>query len=616
MSSIPATPTDTHLGARAGLSGWLRALDVPSVLLAAVVSLSTALHGVLSLAVPAPSVVPDEVVYSDLAKSIAAGGFPSVRGVHELGWGVVYQSLIAPAWIVFDDPMHAYHAALIINALLMSLAAVPAYHLARMFVSERASVVVAAATVLVPSMAYTGFLLTENACYPAFLLAVLLVARALRAPSFANQAFALLGLGLLSLTRIQGIALAGGYLAAVGMYAATLSPDGRRVYLRRFVPTVAATVVVALVPMLLSLVRGDGALGWLGARSSTFDGFHPAEVPQWFVFLAAGLVLYVTVIPVAATAVLCGVGLRRAAGQRVRLFAALVLPTLMVMLVSVAFVSASLDVDGTENLNERYVFYVVPLFFVGLALWIEEGLPRPRRWAWVVVLASACLVMSLPIDRLVYNSGLQSVALLPWLVLPISGWALAVVVGFFTIVCGWVWLRRQSADAGRLWIVVIVVMFLTGAAARSTHAGSSASASKTFAGLPANWIDAALPAGAEVVVIWDQRVAAGDAKDAVYSWLMVAEAFNNKLQRVMRLGPPTYYEAFLPTIPVRIRSDSTLAESQTGRDLDARYALANCRTQVAGRVVAKSPNGVLQLVKVSGSLRITRSGRCVPSARG
>ena len=303
--------------------------------------------------------------------------------------------------------------------------------------------------------------------------------------------------------------------------------------------------------MLLSLVRGDGALGWLGARSSTFVGFHPAEVPQWFVFLAAGLVLYVTVIPVAATAVLCGVGLRRAAGQRVRLFAALVLPTLMVMLVSVAFVSASLDVDGTENLNERYVFYVVPLFFVGLALWMEEGLPRPRRWAWVVVLASACLVMSLPIDRLVYNSGLQSVALLPWLSAD-----LGMGVGSRRrFLHDRLWMgvaETPSADAGRLWIVVIVVMFLTGAAARSTHAGSSASASKTFAGLPANWIDAALPAGAEVVVIWDQRVAAGDAKDAVYSWLMVAEAFNNKLQRVMRLGPPTYYEAFLPTIPVRI----------------------------------------------------------------
>ena len=98
------------------------------------------------------------------------------------------------------------------------------------------------------------------------------------------------------------------------------------------------------------------------------------------------------------------------------------LPTLMVMLVSVAFVSASIDVDGTENLNERYLFYVVPLLFVGLALWVEEGLPRPRPWAWGVVLVPAALVLTLPIDRLVYNSGLQSTALLPWVALPISGW--------------------------------------------------------------------------------------------------------------------------------------------------------------------------------------------------
>ena len=421
---------------------------MPSVWLAAVVSLSTPLRGVLSLGVPAPSVVPDEVVYSDLAKSIAAGGFPSVRGVHELGWGVVYQSLIAPAWIVFDDPMHAYHAALIINALLMSLAAVPAYYLARMFVSERASVVVAAATVLVPSMAYTGFLLTENACYPAFLLAVLLVARALRSPSFANQAVALLGLGLLSLTRIQGIALAGGYLAAAATYAATLSREGRRAYLRRFLPTVSRD-------------------SCRGARADA-----PLDCPWRRRFrLARRAVEHVRRFPPGRGPAMVRVPRRRAGAvrgrdpgcgnrcpvrsgtsasgtERVRLFAALVLPTLIVMLVSVAFVSASIDVDGTENLNERYLFYVVPLLFVGLALWVEEGLPRPRRWAWVSLLASACLVMSLPIDRLVYNSGLQSVALLPWLVLPISGWALAVVVGFFTIVCGWVWLRRRARTPG------------------------------------------------------------------------------------------------------------------------------------------------------------------------
>ena len=201
-------------------------------------------------------------------------------------------------------------------------------------------------------------------------------------------------------------------------------------------------------------------------------------------------------------------GFAGAATERVRLFAALGLPTLIVMLASVAFVSASIDVDGTENLNERYLFYVVPLLFVGLALWVEEGLPRPRPWAWGVVVASAALVLALPIDRLVYRSGLQSTALLPWVALPISGLALAAVAAAFALGCGYLWLRCRSSEAGRLWVVVLAVMFVAGGAAQSTHAGAVSSASKPFEGLRANWVDASLPAGADVVVLWDQRVAA------------------------------------------------------------------------------------------------------------
>ncbi len=112
--------------------------------------------------------------------------------------------------MLFDDPVWAYHAALVINALVMSLVAVPAYLLARLFVAPRLSFVVAAMAVLVPSMTYTGVLMTENAFYPAFVLAVFLVARAVRRPTLGAQALALLGLGLLAFTRLQGLALVGG----------------------------------------------------------------------------------------------------------------------------------------------------------------------------------------------------------------------------------------------------------------------------------------------------------------------------------------------------------------------------------------------------------------------
>jgi hypothetical protein len=177
-------------------------------------------------------------------------------------------------------------------------------------------------------------------------------------------------------------------------------------------------------------------------------------------------------------------------------------------------------------------------------------------------------------------------------------------------------MRSSGARAGRLWIIALAVMLVAGAAAQSTHARAASSASEPFEGLRANWVDASLPAGADVAVLWDQRVAAQEVKDSVYSWLMVTELFNKSVDRVMRIGPETFYEDFLPTVPVRVRPDSTLTNRETGRLLDAPYALVNCRTQVAGRLVAESPGGVLRLVKVSGPLRITRSGRCLPSARG
>ena len=160
-----------------------------------------------------------------------------------------------------------------------------------------------------------------------------------------------------------------------------------------------------------------------------------------------------------------------------RLFAAVALPTLVSMLLSVAFVSASFDVDGIGNLNERYVFHVVPLTFVGLALWIERGIPRPRPWAWVT-LGLACLAPALlPIDRLDYNAGLQALALLPWGALSLSRWS-AILVGVVTLGCGVLWITCGPRSTGRLWALVGVWMAVLGLFAVESN---RVSASKTAA---------------------------------------------------------------------------------------------------------------------------------------
>jgi Dolichyl-phosphate-mannose-protein mannosyltransferase len=597
-------------GGMFGAGALTRAVRAPGVWLTFIVALSTLVRGAIATGVPSPWILPDEVVYSELAKSIAAGGFPSVRGVPELGWGVVYPALIAPAWALFDDPARAYHVALGISALVMSLAAVPAYLLARMFVSRTASVVVAAMTVAVPSMAYTGVMMTENACYPAFLLAVLLIARAVRSPSRVNQAMALAGLGLVALTRIQGVALVGAYLVAVGVYALTGAPVERSRYLRRFVPTAVVAVSLSFAPMGASVVRGDGIFGWLGVRSGTFADLHVYEVPQWFVFLIADLVLYVAVAPAAATAIVLGRGLSREASEPVRLFSAIALPTFAAMLVSVSFVSASLDVDGTENLNERYVFYVVPLLFVGLALWIREGLPRPRPWAWVTVALCCLLPALLPIGRLSYNAAFQSLALLPWLRIHASYSVVAVAVTAFTLACGAYWIACRRDRVGYLWLISGISMAMVGAIAVISNGNSATNSATAFAGLQPNWVDRAVPEGERVAVIWE-RGPEGRAVQVEF-WIMVTELFNPSVGDVYRVGRPTYYEAFLSTIPVGVRADRGLVD-EDGRRVDPRYVLVSCRTPVIGRVIARAPQGLLELVEVKQPLRMEPS-RCVGRA--
>jgi len=450
--------------------------------------------------------------------------------------------------------------------------------------------------------------MTENAFYPVFLLSVLLIARAVRDPSTSNQALALVGLGIVAFTRIQGIALVGAYVVALGLYALMGARSERRRYLTRVSPTVALVVLASLAPAVSSIAMGDGPFGWLGARSGTFDEFHPREIPEWFAYLTGDLVLYVAVAPLAAAVVMIVLGLSRRAEEPVRLFAAVALPTFLAMLVSVSLVSASLDVDGVENLNERYVFYVVPLTFVGLALWTRTRLPRPRPLVWVVLALSCVLAAAVPFARLEHNASFQSIALMPWIGLNFVGPALPVLVAAFTLGCGLLWLRTGLASVGRLWFVTALTMTLLALLAVGANASSASHSAQTFQGGPATWIDDALPPGVTVPVVWRERLAPSRRLDPFAPWIMIAEFFNPAVRDVYRLGGRTYYEDFLPTKPITQRADGTLVRD--GKPLEARYVLVTCRTPVVGTVVARSPRGALEVVRTDGPVRLAARGHC------
>jgi hypothetical protein len=592
-----------------GAASSLVAMRSAPVYLAAIVAVSTFVRAGIGRTVASVWILPDEIVYSELAKSIAAGGRPAIRGVDVFGWGEVYPTLIAPAWALFDDPVRAYHVALGINALVMSLAAIPAYLLARMFVSQGSALLVALFAVLVPSMSYTGVVMTENAAYPVFLLSVLFIARAVRRPTAVNQVLAVLGLVLVAFTRIQGLALVGGYLCAVLIYGLLAPRSERGRYLRRFVPSAVVVLAGSLAPAVVSTIVGDGPFAWLGARSSTFAEFHAREVPTWLIYLAADVVLYVAVIPVAATVVLIARGLSRQASEETRLFAAIALPTVAATLTSVSMVSASLDVDGRENLNERYVFYVVPLLFLGLALWIREQLPRRKPWATSVIAACCLLVVVLPIERLGYNAEFQSLALLPWLRLSFDPVVVAACAGLFAAAAGGLWLTCRSGKAGRLWLTVALWMSFLGVVALAQQNHLAKYFANAYAGARPDWVDGSVAKGANVAVVWDQRTAPHGVPDFSYYWLAVTEFFNATVGDVYSIGGRTYYDTFLPTIPVHVTADGTLAK-ENGRLVRAEYVLGTCRSPVSGRAVADASNGAVRLVEVRGTIRVSGKNVC------
>ena len=179
-----------------------RAAAVPAwVWVAAIVVCSAAIRIALARRMVAPWIMIDEIVYSELAKSFAAHGSFLARGVASHGYGFVYPIVLAPAYRLFSAIPDAYAAAKAINGMVMSLAAVPAYFLARRLLSPWLSLVVAALTVTVPSMLYTGTIMTENVFYPLFLVVALALVTMLERPTATRQVGLLVLCGIFALSK-------------------------------------------------------------------------------------------------------------------------------------------------------------------------------------------------------------------------------------------------------------------------------------------------------------------------------------------------------------------------------------------------------------------------------
>jgi len=610
---LPAAASARRLAEAVPVWLWLAILVVGSA----------AIRTVLAKRHPAPWIFDDELHYWRLSVNFAHTGRFFLREASGLtGVSPGYPLLIAPASMIFNDVAHAYAAAKAINSVLMSFAAVPTYLLARHVLNRPLALLAALFAVTLPSLQYTGTIMTENAFYPAFLICALAFVRMLARPTVLRQLLALAAIVLAFLIRAQAVLFVPALVTAVGILVvveARAAGELRapRRLLRRletFRATGLALVAGLVVVAGVELARGRSVGDVLGAYHDVtgFD-YTIKGVSRWFVYQLGELDLYLGFVPFAALLVVSSAALlRRVAPEAQRVFAAVAVSlVLWFALAAAAFSSHLARLDGIGRIEERNVFYVAPLFLIGLLVWVDEGLPR--RWPVVACAAAltAALPGTLPLEQLANLGALSdTLAFIPLARAQIDGtlmaseFSLVVVVAALIGVAVFLFLPRSLALVLPLAVLVYLIAWQT-SVERQMRATSAAILAQSI-GVRREWIDEKVGESSKVAALWT-----GTPNPLS---ITESEFFNRSVGDVYALDAVPLGQG-LPEQPV-------VADRATGRLRGAApnvpYLLTDTSIQPDGRPLASDPRTgmVLYRVRQPVAIRSRVTGRYVDGWTG
>jgi hypothetical protein len=502
------------------------------------------------------AVMTDELQTSKLATSIAETGslVPRIHGSYYGALSQLYPLLIAPFYGLMAPPTAAT-AAHVLNPLLLASAAWPAYLLARSVAASRvAGYAAALLTAFTPWLVMSTTLLTENAAYPAFIWAVFLCHRAVVSPSAGRDVTAILALLLAFLARTQffvlALALPAVLLVHELSYGASGTKDGSwSTWLRARAKRVIGSHPVLLVAYVAGgLGAGVLALAGLlgrvvGNYAVPFRGdlvppgiWHSAALHFSFVVIGCGVLPFVLAASWALVAV------TRPERKGANAFALLFL----VLVPLLTFEVTSFDLRFTPNafVQDRYLFYLAPLFGVGAAAALVQRTNARLRAVVTVAIGAA----------FAWLAGLASYDN------EVIFWASSAAAFHPALVTAAEWLHLSSALFVRLAVVtcaiVAAALCLRPQVTRSMVTLTSATVVAAFgafeagyvfelfaepamthvdrvAEAPRDWIDAAIPSGSTVALV------PSPLEQTTYWW--EAEFWNKDVRRVLRVeSGPTF----------------------------------------------------------------------------
>jgi hypothetical protein len=554
-----------------------------------------------------PRVFGDELVYSGIAKSLAAGSGLEVRGAPVgLGYGPLYPLVLSPIYRFAADGASAFWGIQTLNALLMASTAVPAYYLAERVVSNGWSLVVAALSVAVPAMAYTPLVMTEALFYPGFVAVCLLLVLTLERPTPVRQALLVALIALLATVRVQALVFVPALITAA-LVDSLRAGTGLRQTFRRFGTSLALIAIGAVVAI---AAYGGDVRGPLGAYGVLVRGYSVWDTGEWLIRNVAVLEVSLGFVAFGAFLVAVVSMLRRSGVSRERTFAAAAVAVTAWTAISVALLSAS--PYGLDRLHWRSIFMIAPLVLTGFAWWLASGRPRPLITMIAVAVATLALPFFVPWRLIADPQTVDSPSTLVWAALAgvwsAPEWS-AVILPFAALGVVVLWLSRSAA----VMIASVLLAFVAAWAATDFDAAMPRDAVERFA-----WVDRALADG-EVALLLHVNVPEDDCP-----WIssgsrqrdleVMTEFFNTSVTSVMNIWGQIVHDGLLSR-EITFGSDGSLRDG--GKVVPTRYLVTDSRLIFAGRPLARldlrtvgvpwqpRPTGSLTLWEVREPVRLT-----------
>jgi hypothetical protein len=381
-------------------------------LLVALVGVSTAVRFWAGNRIRGLWIMPDEAIYASVAESLYTSGELAVLG-QPAYYSFVYPALIGLPLVV-GDLEAGYVAVKLVQALAMSLAAVPVYVWGRTFMPRGWALVAAALTLAGPALVFTGLLMTEVAFYPVLVLAAWAMARALEHPTLGRQTVVVAAIAAAAATRLQAMVLVPVLLTALAFKALFDRNPG---VFRRFAPTLGGLAVLALGWTAFRLKDGGSWTRLLGSYQAAGEKvYDPADVASFVSYHLADVLLFTAIFPVCAVALLTVDAVRgRERREPVRAYLAVAVSLVAWLVVEVGFFAS----ENVGRLAERDLIGLAPVLFLGFCLWLARGGPRPRLVTATVALALLAPLLALPLDKVIVGEALTdafTVVPLYWLV--------------------------------------------------------------------------------------------------------------------------------------------------------------------------------------------------------